>query len=835
MNETRNALPGEMERLTGQKGHGEGFTPNAIVPQSAILVNVNLDNKPYYSKADAAREYGAIRNRLGQASAQRRIDLAELPGIVCKGYAFTPALMNGTTRNTWASQQVFCADIDNDKGTVLTPDEAAEIMSAAGIAPAFMYYTFSSTEERPRFRVIVATSEAVTDPDKADRIRKGFAALFPGQDATASDAAKMYQGTNKGMALEYVPATVDADRLEKLYFDLVEPVQPKAAPRPVVLPGTNDLADAIESFDLAGYIESTTGTQGKRMGAQVRFNPCPLCGHKDHFDVMGNVFTARGSADNDAGGNIINYLEALNGWSREQARDYFMYEIMGWDKEARKQEYREKKRMERVERITHEKPADTVPDFVIEKRDKNGEITSRYISAPILAQCIREREHYIFTRDGAMSGVNRFWYSGGYYRQVSDDEIKGIIKGYIERYDFTLLRMKDVNEVFQQLTTDRVFHDNSELNAAENLVNFLDGVLDMETGVLHPHSPRYLMTRQIPVKWADGEGMSAPTFHNYMMYLCDGKTEWGEMSAIGAERYKVLMQFMGACVSNVRGHRFKKALFMYGPGDTGKSQLKSLAEYMIGSENCCPCDLGQLEARFGTSTIYNKRLIGSSDMPFLTVNEMDTFKQITGGDNLFAEYKGRNGFSFVFDGLAWFCMNRLPRFGGDQGEWVYNRIIPVECPHVVPDAMRDRGLLDKMKQEAPAIIREALSFLMGAINDGYRFSEPSDAANVRKEYRQDNDTVAAFISECCVEVASPGENLKTVREWENNRNAPNATTIYRVYKDWCHDYENGYSLKAKDFRAAVISMYGQPEKRASGMVYRGFCLKEEYAIFNGGY
>ena len=45
-------------------------------------------------------------------------------------------------------------------------------------------------------------------------------------------------------------------------------------------------------------------------------------------------------------------------------------------------------------------------------------------------------------------------------------------------------------------------------------------------------------------------------------------------------------------------------------------------------------------------------------MSFLTVDELKTFKKCTGGDSIFAEYKGKNGFEFVFGGLFWFCMNR---------------------------------------------------------------------------------------------------------------------------------------------------------------------------------
>ena len=69
----------------------------------------------------------------------------------------------------------------------------------------------------------------------------------------------------------------------------------------------------------------------------------------------------------------------------------------------------------------------------------------------------------------------------------------------------------------------------------------------------------------------------------------------------------------------------KKALFMYGPGDTGKSILKSLVEHLLGKGNFIGIDLAEIEARFGTGGIYGKRLVGSSDMSFMTVAELILF------------------------------------------------------------------------------------------------------------------------------------------------------------------------------------------------------------------
>lgn len=61
--------------------------------------------------------------------------------------------------------------------------------------------------------------------------------------------------------------------------------------------------------------------------------------------------------------------------------------------------------------------------------------------------------------------------------------------------------------------------------------------------------------------------------------------------------------------------------------------------------------------------------------------------------------KGQQAFEFTFNGLLWFCMNRLPKFGGDDGKWVYDRIMVVDCPNVIPKEQQDKQLLEKMFAE----------------------------------------------------------------------------------------------------------------------------------------
>ena len=411
-----------------------------------------------------------------------------------------------------------------------------------------------------------------------------------------------------------------------------------------------------------------------------------------------------------------------------------------------------------------------------------------FIKASLLAKWTREHLRYLLVRDNGKQGVLIYVYQDGVYKLYAPDMLKGVIKGYIADYDEEMVRMNPVNEAFNQIITDTNYISQSELNADEGIINFRNGLLSLKSGKpkLLPHSPEVYSTIQIPCEWKDVP-TPTPVFDKYLRTLVNGDPAVAQL----------LMEFIGVCISNVKGWRMKKSLFLVGAGDTGKSQLKSLVERMLGSDNFIGIDLKEIEARFGTGAIYGTRLAGSSDMSFMSVDELKTFKKVTGGDSLFAEFKGQQGFQYTYGGLLWFCINRLPKFGGDDGQWVYNRIMVVNCPNVIPRHKQDKQLLDKMFAERNGIVYKAVMALQTVIANGYRFSEPECVETARQDYRNTNSSVISFAEECLC-------------PWPQGKINNYCTTgrIFKVYAAWCKDNNNGYAKTAKEFREDLAEFYG---------------------------
>lgn len=335
---------------------------------------------------------------------------------------------------------------------------------------------------------------------------------------------------------------------------------------------------------------------------------------------------------------------------------------------------------------------------------------------------------------------NLYLYDAGCYRLISNNELKALIK---EHLPVMFRNNKDWEAVWKEFITDFPDVKEEDFNNDESHVVFNNGVLDINaTGseAIQPHSPRFLYTRRIPCNYIPGLTLDdAPVSKGYLDELC------GEDEA--AKTF--LMEFIGATITNIKGWRFKKLLLLVGEGNTGKTQLREFVVNLLGKDNCISMDMAKLNERFATALLWRKRLAGSGDMGFVTIDEVNTIKNLTGGDNLFAEFKGKDGFSFVYDGLLWFNTNKLPYFRGDRGKHVYDRFMIVRCPNIIPKERRDPELLDKLLKEKEAIVSVAIEYVKRAIARGYQFTESEFMTCERDSYEIENNSLFCFLKECC--------------------------------------------------------------------------------------
>lgn len=777
---------------------------------------IGYDHKP------TTEEVLQIQIRLRDESCIKELSLEEILDYFGTGHTIVFGVFKGGAKySNFISQQLIGLDYDNDikknkknNYEILPLEQAVSNLRDKGIRVKAFYNTFHNTDNIPKYRLILALSEPVTDIKTMKFILNTLNNEIKQSDNACTNPNRLFYGTDsktQKVAILDAEATVNIDDIIRLDANNTNNIST------INYTADNDLIQLIKNFDLLGYMQQENEIS-HTSGDITYFKNCCICGHYDclRYYKTTNSFYCFGS-NGCQGGSIIDYLMITKILDRFEATKYFLYKILKLPKkQPANDNYLEIVKQQLKDNVIQLRNDIKDLPWVISYTNKKG-ILIEEIDCPKLYDFIKKNMYYIFVRSHAKGGVLRYFYIDGYYKLVSDDEVKGFIKSLIP---LPLYKSSRINEVFNLLCTDLNFIDINMLNANENIINFENGCLDIKTGKLGPHSPDNLSTIKIHCNYV--EDAVAPTTHYFDNYLND-------LTKGNKEIQKLIIQGIGVVISNIKGWRFKKGFVMYGKGDVGKSQIKEFQAEMIGRENTCNIDLKELETTFGKFEILNKRLVGHNDMSFMSIPEVSVFKQACAGDQIHAQPKGQQAINFVFNGVLWFCANELPKFSGDRGQHVYDRIIPIKCDNYIPPEKRDKHLVEHLMEEAEYVCSIAIKALKEVIANNYTYSIPEICEHWKEEYKISNHSFLRFMDECVIERTGHGiDDECTCRK------------LYDVYREWCKINNNkGYhETKGEVFKILENMGKGERIKTNGGYWYfKDITLsddtKKEYAYIYG--
>lgn len=292
-------------------------------------IKLLIDSKAYINKPDS-KETAYIKTRLANAEALKEYTLNEIVECIGKGYTFVPAVLeNGTKNENWKQQQLFGLDIDNEaEGKILTPDEAITLLNDKGIKASAYYYTFNSSEVKPKFRLLFILKEATCNQEEAKLIIKTLMDLLPQADKACKDLSRLFYGTNKEVKIIDLEARITLEDVIKFAKPEVEAKTEDSTDYEV----SSNLKQLTKEFDLEKYMIQDGNEVCGSSGSWTYFKTCKICGHKDclRYHKDNNIFYCFG-ANGCKGGNIINYLMITKELTYQEAVKYFKYDMLGID------------------------------------------------------------------------------------------------------------------------------------------------------------------------------------------------------------------------------------------------------------------------------------------------------------------------------------------------------------------------------------------------------------------------------------------------------------------------------------------------------------------------
>ena len=354
--------------------------------------------------------------------------------------------------------------------------------------------------------------------------------------------------------------------------------------------------------------------------------------------------------------------------------------------------------------------------------------------------------YIIYTSKGAPSAVNYraivdyfvnrgdifvlkgscYQYRDGVYQEASSF-VRSTIKEMIG-VD-TLITHQRIMEAYRLLTDDvRVQREPSQLNANRNLINFRNGIWDIDNKTLMPHDSKYLQTIQIPHTVPD---KITPWYNTrFCDFLCDKIN-------MRPEDIKMLMDYMAYCLTIDSG--LKTFMLLFGPSNTGKSVLIRFFETMVGHENTSSLSMHQLNQRFYPAELYDKLLNSCADNSSLPLASIASLKKITGGDTIMHEKKGKEPFFFVPFAKLIFSFNQLPLQLEERSNAFYKRM---RVLGMTRELYLDNDYVDDLCSSEG--IEELLPHLLDRLP---LYAIPTTKASDKyiEQLRQDSDSVHSFL------------------------------------------------------------------------------------------
>ena len=376
----------------------------------------------------------------------------------------------------------------------------------------------------------------------------------------------------------------------------------------------------------------------------------------------------------------------------------------------------------------------------------------------------------------------------------------------------------DINKTYKAIFRSeniRTLKSLDEFNRNENCIVFKNGVLNLKTMQLMPHSPTYMSTIQIPVEWNTNCNIEPKVFTEYINHLAN----------YDADQKQSLLEAIGLAISNINvGQRCKKSLFLKGDGNCGKSVFLMMLEQLIGTDNYVSMPWSRLKERFALADLFGKRIAADPDCQAYGENDVSQFKLISSADILTAENKYEPSFTFQYRGIYIVCTNILPDFSGDTGKWVYDRMLIVQCGDEIPVEKRNKRLLTDLLQESESIVFLAVQALKQLIERDYRMTVSEASKQLVSNYVINNNIYLSFIEECCM----PIDKL--------NKNSDEVVTAKDMWVAVQRYVEDAIGRKAnrRAFEAALRNKYNitdaQDVKASTGKkrYYKYITLKPEY-------
>ena len=347
--------------------------------------------------------------------------------------------------------------------------------------------------------------------------------------------------------------------------------------------------------------------------------------------------------------------------------------------------------------------------------------------------------------------------------------------------------------------------DQKALDADEYLLNTPSATYDLRVGLssAQDHNAVDLITKQTTVDPSD-EGMeiwedALSTFFCGDKDLIRYVQDIAGLSAIGK-----------VCVEGL--------IIAYGEGRNGKSTFWNTLSRVLGTYS------GNMSADTLTvgckrnvkpelAEVKGKRLIIAAELEEGMRLNTSNVKQLCSTDEIYAEKKYKDPFSFVPSHTLVLYTNHLPKVGAlDDGTW--RRLIVIPFNAKIEGASDIKNYADYLYEKAGgAILKWVMTGAKRVIGKKFDIRKPAVVDEAIRKYKENNDWLTHFLDDCCE--IDPSYSAKS-------------GDVYNAYRSYCMQVGE-YIRSTSDFYTALETVRGFDRRRTSkANIIIGLQLKSDF-------
>lgn len=346
--------------------------------------------------------------------------------------------------------------------------------------------------------------------------------------------------------------------------------------------------------------------------------------------------------------------------------------------------------------------------------------------------------------------------------------------------------------------------DQRQLDADEFLLNTPLATYDLRIGLpsAHEHTPADFITKQTTVDPSD-DGMdiwqdALETFFCGDNELIDYVQEIAGLSAIGK-----------VCVEGL--------IIAYGEGRNGKSTFWNTLSRVMGTYS------GNMSADTLTvgckrnvkpelAEAKGKRIIIAAELEEGMRLNTSNVKQLCSTDEIYAEKKYKDPFSFVPSHTLVLYTNHLPKVGAiDAGTW--RRLIVIPFNAKIEGSSDIKNYADYLFNKAGgAILKWIMTGAKRVIEKDYHIVKPAVVEAAIQKYKDNNDWLSQFLDEYC--------------EIDSSYSAKSGD-VYNAYRSYCMQVGD-YIRSTTDFYTALECAGFERKRSKSARLLFGLQLKSDF-------